>query len=119
MTKRVLLVDDDAGILDSVSLLLSEYGYEVQTSTDGNVIGRYAGALPDVILLDVWLSGWDGKDVCRTIKADDAMAHIPVLLMSAHKDIEKVAKDSGADGFIAKPFDIDILLEKVHSVVGA
>jgi DNA-binding response OmpR family regulator len=117
MAKRILLVDDDAGILDSVSMLLTEYGYVVDTCIDGDVKLCLDNDLPDVILLDVWISGWNGKDVCKKLKANEKTRQIPVLLMSAHKDIEKAADDSGADGFIAKPFDIEVLLAKVDAAI--
>jgi DNA-binding response OmpR family regulator len=115
MAKKILLIDDDAGILDSVSLLLAEYGYLVETSQHGDVIDKMSAILPDLILLDVWISGWNGKDVCKKLKSCEKTHQIPVLLMSAHRDIKETAEESGANGYIAKPFDIDVLLEKVQS----
>jgi DNA-binding response OmpR family regulator len=118
MATKVLLIDDDPGILDSVSLLLEEYGYEVETHSTGSILEHLNGTLPDVILLDIWLSGWDGKELCKRLKQSAKLKHIPVLLMSAHRDIQMVAEESGADGFVPKPFDIEVLTDHIDRVVG-
>ncbi len=58
--------------------------------------------------MDMWLSGEDGRDICREIKADENLKDIPVLIMSASRGLEQSALDAGADAFIAKPFDLVI-----------
>jgi DNA-binding response OmpR family regulator len=73
--------------------------------------------LPDLLLLDIWMSGVDGKDICKHLKSAAATKHIPVIMVSAAKDIEQIAKDSGADDFIPKPFQIEDLLAIVAKYV--
>jgi CheY-like chemotaxis protein len=65
---------------------------------------------PDLILLDLLLSGMDGKAICRQLKGAEATSHIPVILMSAHSQVTQIAEEAGADGWLAKPFEIEALL---------
>jgi CheY-like chemotaxis protein len=68
---------------------------------------------PDLVLLDIWMSGTDGRDICRQIKADPKLKKTPVIMISASKDVISSSKEAGADGFIAKPFEMDHLLSTV------
>ena len=117
--KRILVIDDDQAILDSLELLLEDEGYIVQTSVKN---GEYVDAAiengpPDLILLDILLSGHDGRTICKKLKSQDNTRHIPVLLISAHPDAKAMADEAGADGFVAKPFDIDALLGEVDRLL--
>ncbi len=112
--KKILVVDDDEGILDAVSLILQDEGYAVETVTKGSETFKKISAVhPDVIILDVLMSGTDGRDICRKIKADHQMKGIPVIMMSAHPAANQGAVDCGADGFVAKPFEINELLDEI------
>ncbi|WP_246104309.1 response regulator transcription factor [Mucilaginibacter corticis] len=83
MGKKILLMDDDQGILDIVSYLLTDSGYDVQTQADGKTISAViAGFQPDLILMDVMLAGMDGRLICRDLKANVLTLHIPVILIS-------------------------------------
>jgi DNA-binding response OmpR family regulator len=116
MTKRVLVVDDDPDILDALQMMLEDAGYGVKTCEKGDYAENLrdeSGDMPDVIILDVLLSGKDGRTICRTLKAEDVTRHIPVIMISAHPNAEASARDVGADDFVAKPFDIDVLLARV------
>jgi two-component system response regulator MtrA len=102
--KKILVVDDDEAILAVVGAILSAKGFEVLTNSTGLDIPALAKQYsPDVILLDIRLPGKSGIEVCREIKA---LADVPVILFSAHSDEEKALRDSGAEAFIQKPFDI-------------
>ena len=102
--KRILVVDDDEVILMVVNTLLSRSGFEVLTDATGfNITELVKSYSPDVILLDIRLPGKSGIEICKDIKN---IFSIPVLLFSAHCDKEKALKDSGAEAFIVKPFDI-------------
>ena len=110
LKKKILVVDDDPAILEVITLILESAGYEVKTTTNaptGKSVQEYR---PDLILLDIWMSGADGRTVCKKLKAQKTTAHIPIILISAHKDTEKMSKDAGADGFIFKPFEMENLL---------
>jgi len=111
--KTILIADDDEGILDATSAILEFEGYHVQSTLDGASVLRWEGALPDLLLLDIWMSGTDGTDVCRQLKTSEGTKHLPVIMISASRDIEQYARDAGADDFLAKPYEMKDLLEKV------
>jgi DNA-binding response OmpR family regulator len=113
---HLLVVDDDRGILDALRVLFESEGYRVQTCEKGDYaesLRSNAGDLPDLIVLDVLLSGKDGRSICRALKAHAATRHIPVVMISAHPGAEQSVRDVGADAFVAKPFAIDDLLAAV------
>ena len=109
-TKKILVVDDNPAILDALKIMLEEEGYEVETTVDGATLKDLKEHLPDLLLLDIWMSGVDGRDICKVLKSSAATKQIPVIMISAAKDIEQIAKDSGADDFISKPFQMANLL---------
>lgn len=119
MAKRILVIDDDQGILDAFEAMLDSVGYVVQTSRNADSVKRLDSAsLPDLILLDVLLSGQDGRDVAKYLKGQKKTKSIPIIMVSAHPGIDKSVKESGADDFLPKPFDMDILLEKIEKFIG-
>lgn len=101
--KRIMIADDDPGIVDAVQMLLEFEGYEVSSTVDGSTVLNIREELPDLFLLDIWMSGDDGRDICRKLKSLPSTKNIPVIMISASKDIEQSALDAGADDFIAKP----------------
>ena len=113
MTKKILVADDDPAILEAVQMILELEGYVVETSTDGETIYKMKKNYPDLLLLDIWMSGQDGRELCKFVKKDPQTKHIPVILISASRDIRQSAKEAGADDFIPKPFEMDHLLNKV------
>lgn len=114
MSKRVLVVDDDHGILEALSILLEEAGYTVKTTPNGSTVsGEIHSFSPHVILLDIWMSGQNGCDICKNLKRMNHTKRIPVIMISANRDMVKISKDCGADDYVAKPFEIDELLNKV------
>lgn len=117
MNKRILIADDDPAILDSLKILLEEEGYKVETSHDGRTAQELQEEFPDLILLDIWMSGMDGRDICKHLKSQGKTKHIPIVLISANMDTPQIAQESGADDFILKPFDIDYLLKKIETYV--
>lgn len=113
--KKILVVDDDPDILDAVQMLLEAEGYQVITSTTGEEAETLHRNYPDMILLDVLLSGKDGREIAKKLKTQDHTRHIPIVMMSAHPTAHKSIKDYLADDFIAKPFDIDNLMSKIKT----
>jgi DNA-binding response OmpR family regulator len=114
--KKILVVDDDADILDALRLVLEDAGYEVTTTEKGEYAENLRdtnGGLPDVLLLDVLLSGKDGRLICQKLKSQEETRHIPIIMMSARPNAKQSAKAIGADNFLAKPFDIVELLTTV------
>jgi DNA-binding response OmpR family regulator len=110
---RILVIEDDPAILESIRDVLELEGYQVETSTR---YGEYSAdafraPLPNLIILDMLLSGHDGRKICKQLKSRKETRDIPVILISAHPEARNTAFEAGADDFIAKPFDIDQLAE--------
>ncbi len=113
--KKVLVVDDNEDILNVITLVLEMEGYEVACATDGATVpDKIQSVAPDLILLDIMLEGMDGREICRALKSDPKTWHIPIIMISAsHTIFSTVEKNCQADDFIAKPFDIYDLADKV------
>lgn len=116
-SKKIIIADDDPGILDAVGILLEFEGYEVSSTPNGKTLLSMKDGFPDLVLLDIWMSGVDGRDICRQLKQQPDTCDIPVVLLSASKDIERSAIEAGADDFLAKPFEITDLLEKIERYI--
>ena len=113
--KRVLVVDDNNDILWVVETILKRYGFEVMTTLRGEeVLAKTRDFSPQLILLDVFLSGVDGIAVCNTLKATDETKDIPVIMFSAHTNFSDLKKFCKADDFVAKPFDTNELVRKIN-----
>jgi CheY-like chemotaxis protein len=110
--KKVIFADDDPTILDVISLILED-NYEVTVYSDGGFLMTDKFELPDLFLLDKQLSGVDGLDICRHLKSQESTKHIPVIMISASPNIEKLARSAGADNVIAKPFPIRELRQMI------
>jgi len=112
--KKILVVDDESDILEFLQIILEEEGYDVLTSDKGEFLEQlHNGGLPNLILVDVLLSGKDGREIVKHLKSQDETKHIPVIMFSAHPSAEETAKQAGAEDFLAKPFDVDVLLTKI------
>lgn len=114
--KKILVVDDDPDILDALRFMLEDSGYEVKTTEKGEYAENLRdtnGGLPDVIILDVLLSGKDGRLICQKLKSQEDTRHIPIIMISAHPNAKQSVSAVGADDFMAKPFDMDELLTKI------
>jgi len=111
--KRVMIADDDHAIVDAVQAMLEFGGYEASYTYNGATILDMVDNLPHLLLLDIWMSGTDGRDVCKALKKRGLTKDIPVIMISASTDLEKSAKEAGADDFLEKPFDMDELLDKI------
>ncbi|HEX4204546.1 MAG TPA: response regulator [Ktedonobacteraceae bacterium] len=113
MPKKILVVDDDESITEVIQITLEGEGYQVETSLDGCGIPGFPRGVPDLILLDVLLLGKDGREICKQLKQNASTAAIPVIMLSAHSDADKLAGIGSADDFLEKPFDVDVLIDTV------
>lgn len=114
--KKIIVVDDNPDILDALQFMLEYAGYEVKTTEKGEYaenLHDMNGGLPDVIILDVLLSGKDGRLICQKLKSQEETKHIPIIMISAHPNARQSVTAVGADNFAAKPFDMDELLGKI------
>ena len=119
MVKQILVVDDDPDILDAISLTLEDQGYHIRTSEKGETAENLITEknLPDLLILDVLLSGKDGRDIARKLKSSEKTQTIPIVMISAHPSAHITAMQAGADVFLPKPFEIDDLLDTVSSLL--
>jgi CheY-like chemotaxis protein len=119
----ILIIDDDPEILKAVTILLKHRGHRPMTTAaeDTAVIVelRKGNYLPDIIIMDILLSGIDGRDLCRELKNEPKTRNIPIIMFSAYPNIEGSAKAAGADYFLAKPFgwrDLNNAIAEVMAV---
>lgn len=113
--KRVLIVDDNTDILWVVETILRRYGFDVMTTLRGEeVLSKTKKFSPQLILLDVFLSGIDGIEVCNTLKSIPETKNIPIIMFSAHTNFNDLKKFCKADDFVAKPFDTNELVKKIN-----
>lgn len=111
MPNKILVVDDDESILDAISMILEDAGYEVEITFKGEeTFTKINEFNPDLILLDVLMSGNDGRHICKKLKTQESTRRIPIIMISAHPSAEGSTKECGADDFLAKPFDTTELL---------
>ncbi|MFD0749136.1 PleD family two-component system response regulator [Mucilaginibacter calamicampi] len=110
-----MIIDDEAEILELLRHVLQEAGYEVMTGRDVTDLYEIEKDPPDLLLVDNWLEGKTGHDICYHLKTTPKTSDIPVLLISATPNLARTAESCLADDFIAKPFEITELLEKIKS----
>lgn len=113
-TKEILLAEDDAAIVESIKMMLEDEGYHVSTTLTGEELSNLDVELPDLLILDIWMAGINGRDVCQRLKSQERTRHLPIIIVSANRDTRQIAQEAGADDFLLKPFDIDDLLDKVE-----
>src|SRR5438067_12591202 len=112
MAKQVMIVDDDKNILEFMYLALAFEGYDVRVSTTGRDLQQVQPTnLPDLILLDVKLVDEDGRTICKHLKTNEQTKDAPIIMLSAHVSERKLREECPADDFLAKPFDLDVLLD--------
>lgn len=110
--RPILVIDDDPSILWTISEILEDEGYPVETATNGlEGLGVLDRAQPSLILLDMRMPVLDGWGFARTLK--ERKVKFPVLVMTAAQDASRWSKEIGADGYLAKPFDLSELITSV------
>ena len=110
MAKRVFIFDDNRDILELCTLVLESCGHEIKTSTtSNNITDQVMAFMPDIIFMDNWLPDIGGIEATHALKSHPQLKHIPVIYFSANSDVGALARKAGADGYLAKPFDIDTL----------
>jgi len=116
---RVLVVDDDPDMAGFLARLLTQQGMQAEIAADGNAaLATIAAAAPDLVLLDVQMPGPSGFDICRRLKANEATALLPVVLITALEDQESRVRgiEAGADDFLSKPVRREELLARVKTL---
>ena len=117
---KILVIDDDSGIGEMMKLMLEFDGYRVFVSEKpGEAEEIIMQNNIDLVILDMLISGVNGTDVCRRLRKNDTqtIGDIPILMMSALHDAHKKCKLAGASDFIAKPFEMEQLIQKIESLL--
>jgi len=116
--KKILVVDDEVDLAETVRFSLEMEGFNVLVSVNGeDALNQARKENPDLIILDLMLPKLDGYKVCRLLKFDERYKHIPILMLTAKiQEKDKIlGKETGADEYITKPFEMDYLMEKVKA----
>ena len=116
--KRVLIIEDEQDIVDIATMILEDEGYEVCSFSDfPGYESKVHDSQADLVLLDLNLQGYQGKDICKYIKGNEHLRQISVVLMSANRDIQAVKEEAGADAYICKPFDLTDFIQTVNTYI--
>lgn len=111
MSQKILVAEDDSAIIEVMKIILQEAEYVVFTAdTSKEIIDIIIKEKPQLLLLDIWLSGENGGEIAKVLRAKEQTMYIPIIMVSANNETEKIAQEVGAQDFLQKPFDIDNLL---------
>lgn len=117
---RILVVDDDYEIASAVKMILELHDFKCQIITNykcfQNKIDEFS---PDLIILDIFLNGADGRQVCKEFMQKNPQAKVKIILFSANQDASRSYKNYHADAFISKPFDTDNLISIIRQLIEA
>lgn len=118
---KILMIDDEAQLVEMVQMRLEAAGYDVITANDGQAgLEKAKSENPDLIMCDVMMPKMDGYKVCGLLKNDARYSKIPVILFTARaqQDDHEVGEEVGADAYITKPFEPPVLLAKIEELLG-
>ncbi len=121
MKHRVLIADDEPNIVISLEFLMKREGYEVSVARDGQAaLDAIVRDRPDLVLLDVMMPGKSGFDVCQAVRADESLAKVKILMLTAKGRDTDLAKGTGlgADAYMTKPFSTKELAARVRELLG-
>lgn len=118
--KRILLVDDEKDLVEIMKFRLEANNYTVICAFDGQeALEKAKNENPDLIILDLMLPKIDGYKVCRMLKFDEKYKKIPIIMFTARaqESDRKLGEEVGADAYITKPFDLQVLLDKIKELI--
>lgn len=117
MKTQIVLVENDATVNEALCIMLQRSGFEVRAFTEHIPSVFFQITPPDLYIIDRMLSGFDGLDICRKLKATPALQNIPVIIISASAELLKDAVAAGANAWLEKPFSKRQLQEKISVLV--
>lgn len=118
MDNRILVLDDDPGILKALDLSLTYCGFQVRPMLSGDNVFRMIDDFePNLIILDYMLIGKNGSEICQDLKNDSGKKNIPIIMVSAHPEAAKNYPEFCCDAFMAKPFDLNELVTEIKSFI--
>ncbi|MBT3182163.1 MAG: response regulator [Deltaproteobacteria bacterium] len=120
MPKKILVIDDERDLVETLKFRLDAAGYEVHAAYDGQEgLKKTRDVIPDLIILDVMMPALDGYQVCRMLKFDAKYEDIPIIMLTARgQDSDKATGgEVGADIYLTKPFESSVLMEKIKKLL--
>ena len=118
--KKLLIVDDSTDLLDAMEIILLQKGYAVKTLSGwDNFYKEVIDFDPDLVILDIFLAGKDGREICKELRNSIVSKYLCIMLFSASPKALENYKSFGADGFLEKPFGINSLIEKIETVLSS
>ena len=115
---KIVIVDDSRDLLDVLRFFLEQRGYEVETaSTEKDLTSLIRSFSPDLIILDIYLQGEDGREICKNLRKQIDTKYLCILMFSASTKKLENYKEYGADGYIEKPFGLNEVIDKIESVL--
>jgi len=116
--KSVVIIDDDQGVIEALQAALELWDFQTTGVSDTKmVLSTLKKIKPDIIFLDLLLSGVDGVEITKQIRAQKKFEKTPIVLMSAHPTAKEISKTISVNGFLPKPFTLDRLRSLVHSLL--
>lgn len=113
---HILVIDDNEDILFMLKAMLQFKGYKISTKDNTHQLEQSITELsPDIILMDMLLSGADGREICRQLKSNHQFASIPIIMLSAHPHARTECLAAGANYFVEKPFEMNDLFQVVEA----
>ena len=115
---KIIIVDDSGDLLEVLKFFLEEKGYEVETvTTKEDLINSIKSFSPDLVILDIYLQGEDGRDICKALRKHEETKYLCVLMFSSSTKALVNYKEYGADGFIEKPFGLADIVNKIETAL--
>ncbi len=118
MDNRILVLDDDPGILQALDLSLTYCGFQVRPILSGDNVFRMIDDFePNLIIIDYILRGKNGSEICKELKNDPRKKDIPVIMLSAHPEAATRDSEFCCDAFMSKPFDLNVLVSEIRTFI--
>jgi PleD family two-component response regulator len=119
--KKILIVDDEPRVLKVLNKMLSLHGYQIEEALDGFEAGvKIMSFKPELLILDLYMSGMDGFELCKRIKSNPNTSHIKIIVYTgfdSEENKDRIMK-AGAEGYLVKPVDESILLQNIEDLLG-
>ncbi|MBQ8476397.1 response regulator [bacterium] len=119
--KKILIVDDEKDIVETLSFMLKAKGFECVCAYDGEMgLALAKSEKPDLVILDVMMPKINGYKICRLLKFDNKYKDIPIIMVTARSQDEDkiIGEETGADEYITKPFEFSDVLDKINKYLG-
>lgn len=113
MAKLIFILEDNDDLRELYELILEDENYDILTFATVADFKQHVGEVPDLYLMDVMLPDGDGIQLCKELRQNPSTAEVPVIMVSAHKDLSDIKEGCPNADFVAKPFDIDYLTQKI------